>query len=47
MLVCPNCGGNVTEDASEIITEKDGKFIVDAFPAKVCENQCGYVERID
>jgi len=44
---CPICGGRLYEDAAETITEKNGNFVIDAFPAYVCDRKCGYVERLD
>ncbi len=47
MKICPNCGGHLYEDAWDTVTEKeDGSFLVDAFQANVCEEECGYVERL-
>lgn len=45
---CPNCGASLIDDAWEDIIEKeDGTFILDGYPALVCENNCGYVKRIE
>ncbi|WP_404405132.1 hypothetical protein [Jeotgalibacillus malaysiensis] len=44
---CPKCGSNLSEDAYEEITElEDCSIQVDAFPALVCTNQCGYYKRL-
>jgi hypothetical protein len=47
-LVCPNCGAELIEDAWESVVEKEnGRIVVDAYPAFVCREQCGYVKRIE
>lgn len=46
MEICPICGGVLYEDATEI-TENDEGYVVDVFSAYVCENNCGYVERLE
>lgn len=47
-LICPNCGANLIEDASEnLIQTEDGGFVMDAYPAYVCQNDCGYVKKIE
>ncbi|MBM7649260.1 hypothetical protein JOC78_002213 [Bacillus ectoiniformans] len=46
--VCPECGGELIEDAWEnIIEHEDSSMTVDAFSAYVCERKCGYYERAD
>ncbi|MFD1706930.1 PD-(D/E)XK nuclease family protein [Siminovitchia sediminis] len=45
--LCPDCGARLIDDASEnIIEREDGTLVIDAFPALVCEQGCGYTERI-
>lgn len=44
---CPHCGGTLIEDAAEEITMNENEIIIDAFLAIVCENDCGFVERLD
>ncbi|MFJ7726531.1 PD-(D/E)XK nuclease family protein [Neobacillus sp. NPDC097160] len=47
LLVCPRCGAKLMEDASESLREtEDGGFVVDAYPAYVCREKCGYTKRI-
>lgn len=44
---CPDCGARLIDDASENIVEReDGTVVMDAYPAHVCEQRCGYTERI-
>ncbi|MBP1971731.1 hypothetical protein J2Z83_003886 [Virgibacillus natechei] len=45
---CPHCGANLIEDAWEDITEtEDGGIEIDAYPALICEEKCGYMKRIE
>ena len=45
---CPNCSGPMLEDFSEELTEQEnGSFAIDTFRAWVCNNHCGYYERIE
>ncbi|WP_157800905.1 PD-(D/E)XK nuclease family protein [Bacillus solitudinis] len=47
-FICPRCGADLIEDASEDIQEtKAGRFVVDAFPAIVCRAECGYMVPVD
>ncbi|TKC16417.1 hypothetical protein [Robertmurraya kyonggiensis] len=47
-LICPNCKAELVEDAwEEIINQEDGGFLVDAYPAYVCKERCGYVKKIE
>ncbi|NEU30240.1 PD-(D/E)XK nuclease family protein [bacterium LRH843] len=45
---CPRCGANLIEDAWEHIQEtEDGGVHLHAFPAYVCQKQCGYMIEIE
>ena len=47
-MVCPRCGANLVEDAWENLQEnEDGGITVDAFPAYVCQDKCGYMKQIE
>ncbi|MEH7125689.1 hypothetical protein V7149_16245 [Bacillus sp. JJ1503] len=44
--LCPKCNSLLYEDAiEEVLFDKSGNMILDAFPAWVCTEQCGYYER--
>lgn len=46
-IQCPHCGANLIEDAWESITEQEnGEILVDAYPAFICQRDCGFVEEI-
>ncbi|MFD2044758.1 PD-(D/E)XK nuclease family protein [Ornithinibacillus salinisoli] len=45
-LVCPECGAELMEDVGEcLIDTNDGGVIMDAFPAYICGNHCGFLLR--
>ncbi|VEF46917.1 Uncharacterised protein [Bacillus freudenreichii] len=44
---CPDCGARLIDDTLENIVEReDGTVVIDAYPALVCKQGCGYTERI-
>jgi hypothetical protein len=44
---CPTCLVPLTEDFNEeLIEQENGSMVIDTFPAWVCQNHCGYYERI-
>lgn len=45
---CPRCGAPLIDDAWEDITEtEDGGIEIDAYPALICQNGCGYMKRLE
>ncbi|PWW31392.1 PD-(D/E)XK nuclease superfamily protein [Cytobacillus oceanisediminis] len=47
-LICPRCKAELIEDAWEDVREKpNGDFVVNAYPAYVCRNKCGYLKEIE
>jgi hypothetical protein len=47
-LICPRCEAELIEDAWEGVREKpNGDFVVNAYPAYVCRNKCGYLKEIE
>lgn len=45
---CPRCGANLVEDAWETLQEnEDGGYIINSFPAILCENKCGYMKEVE
>lgn len=45
---CPNCFTPLVKDYNEEISEQEnGSIVIETFPAWVCNNHCGYYERIE
>lgn len=48
IATCPKCSSLLIDDYNENITVKeDGSIVVDPYAAMVCQNRCGYEERLE